>query len=170
MKKIEDIIKLKYIELENVKVKFTVKLLQYELNAVIYKYKQKYAFNEYITQFIDELTNKVTQSQPYKEKDKEVEELLTRTRDIIIQLRNHNETPSKQEFDYAIDSALRYILFTFSKKKQEMGLYEEIELLNELKTIKSIIVSNKLTETDRVKNSYKLMEQLQNNIINIIKE
>ena len=170
MKRIEEVIKIKVIQLENVKVKFTVKLLQYQLNSIIYKYKQKYAFNEYITQFIDELTNNVKESQPFKEKDKELEELLSKTRDIIIQLREYKEPQTATELECGIDSTLRYMLFQYSKNKQEMGLYEEIELLEELKLIKQIITRTNITTTPRINNSYKLIEQLQNNIIKYIKE
>ena len=172
MKKIEDIIKIKLIQLDNVKVKFTVKLLQYDLNAIIFKYKQKYAFQEHTTKLIKELTDTVTNSQPYKDKDKEVEEILTKTRDIIILLREYNKNTviNPQDLSQTIDSSLRYILFQYSKNKQDIDLYKQLEILDELKLIKHIITSNNIQETERIKNSYKLIEQIKENIINIIKE
>ena len=159
-------INIKSIKLENVKVKFTVKLLQYQLNNILFKYNQKYVFNEYISNLINELKTTVIESQPYQEKDKEVEELLLKTRDIINQLRGIKTPTDKQELNTAIDNTLRYILYNYTKKKADMSLYEEIEVLNEVKLIRQIIQTNNLDITPRIQNSYKLIAQLKENIIN----
>lgn len=164
MKRINDVIKIKYIQLENVKVKFQIKLLQYNLNGIIYKYNNKYAFKEYINNFINELINAVVKSN--LKDDEEAKEIITRTKELICILRKYNETPS--DVAGAVDNTLKYILFQYSKNKAQMTLYELIDMLDELKTIKSIIRNNKLDDTPRTENSYKLINQIQQRIYEII--
>lgn len=163
MKKIEEL-KIKNITLENVKVKFQVKLLQYNLNSIIYRYRQKYAFKEIVDELINKLTKEVIKSN--LKEDEEAGEIITKAREIIKQLiiysKNCNITP--KEAQEGVDCSLRYILYYYSKNKERMELEEQIELLKELVLFKKVISNYNLNITDRINNAYKLEKQLRESI------
>lgn len=162
MRRIEEIINCKSITLDNKQVKFQVKLLQYNINNLIFKYKNRYAFQEYIDEFIEKISNEVIKSN--LKDDEEANEVITKARNIIISLKKHKTVPSKQELEQAIDSTLRFILYQYAKHKEEFGLYEQIELLQELKIIVKMITKNKITITPRINNAYALERQLMDRI------
>ena len=164
MKKIEDL-KIKNITLENVKVKFQVKLLQYHLNNWIYKYKQKYAFQEFVDELINKLSNEVIKSN--LKKDEEAGELIDKARTIIksLMIYSKNTIITPKEATEGVDNMLRYILFTYSKNKGKLEINEEIEMLKEIGLIKNIISKYNLPITDRINNSYKLEKQIKDSII-----
>ena len=163
MQRIIDITNIKSITLENVKVKFQIKLLQYNLNNALYKYNQKFAFPQFVDELKAEITNIIKASN--LQDDKDAEETLTKARELYIILNNCTFNYSAEELNNAVDTALKYILYNFNRNKQSMTIHNEIEMLQELKTIKDVIVINSMPTTDRIKNSYKLIEQLKNGII-----
>ena len=115
MKKIGEVLDLKAIQLKNTKVKFVVKLLQYRLNTIIYRYNQKFSFKEYVVDFEEDLTSVVLDSG--LNGDKEAVELLGRVREIIRRLREHLKTdaPSLIDLNEAVDKSIRFTLFQYSK-------------------------------------------------------
>lgn len=160
MKRIADITNTKSIHLDNVKVKFQIKLLQYNINNILYKYNNKFAFPQYVEKLKSELTNTIKSANINDDKDST--ELLTKTRELYVKLCNHQ--PEHIE-ETAIDNSLKFILFNFIKNKATLDIQQEIELLEELKMYKDIIANNNIPATDRINNCYKLIEQLKNSII-----
>lgn len=165
MKRIEEVIKIKVLQLDNVKVEFKIKLLQWQLNNCIYKYKNKFAYPEFINRFIEELAEIIKHSTA--KNDNQAEELSNRLRDVVKNCRDYQRTVSitPQDLTETIDKTLRYILYQYSNNKANLTLNEQIELLQELKLLKQIIETNHITQTDRIKNAFKLIEQLRENII-----
>lgn len=159
MKRIADITNTKSITLENVKVKFQIKLLQYNINNILYKYNNKFAFPQYINLLKSELTKTIKAAN--LNDDKDATELLTKVRELYIKLCNHQ--PEQIE-EIAIDNSLKFILFNFIKNKTTLDIQQEIEMLEELKMFKDIITKNNIPVTDRIKNAYKLIEQLKTSI------
>lgn len=166
MKKIEDVINCKVIQLKNVKVNFKVKLLQYHLNAVIYRYNQKFSFKEYIIDLEKNLSDVVLASG--LREDKEAEELLEKVREVIRRLREHLKAnaPSLIDLNGAIDKSIRFVLFQYSKNKADMTLRQMIDILDEVKLLSRIVDGNNLSITDRVKNLRTLEKQLKERICN----
>lgn len=164
MKKIEELIGCKVIQLKNTKVKFVVKLLQYHLNAIIYRYNQKFSFKEYVVALEKDLTNAVLDSG--LSGDKEAVELLGKVRDIVKRLREHLKTnaPSLIDLNEAVDKSIRFTLFQYSKNKEDMTLRQMIDMLDEVKLQSRIVEDNNLSVTDRVKNLRVLENQLRNRI------
>lgn len=163
MKRITDITNTKGIKLANVKVPFQVKLLQYNINNILYTYNNKYCFPQYITKLKEELINVIKESN--LKDDKDAQELITKTRELYIAL---NDIPMANipEITIAVDNTLKYLLYSFNKDKTTITLEEEIKLLKELKLIKEVIEQNNIQPSERIKNTYKLMEQLKQSILN----
>ena len=164
MRKIEELVGCKAIQLKNTKVKFVVKLLQYHLNAIIYRYNQKFSFKEYVVDFEEDLTSVVLDSG--LNGDKEAVELLGRVREIIRRLREHLKTdaPSLIDLNEAVDKSIRFTLFQYSKNKADMPLRQMIDVLDEVKLLSRIVEENNLLVTDRVKNLRVLESQLKERI------
>lgn len=160
--KIYDIINITHIQLENVKVSFATKLLQYNINNLLFKYSRKYAFKENVDALIGKITDVIKNSEQYKENHPEATELFDKARNVVSQLKS---TTIKFDKVQAVDATLRYILFNFNKNKTTLTIFDEIEILDELKLIKKIIQDNNIQHTDRIKNCFKLYEQLKNSII-----
>lgn len=163
MQRIIDITNIKSITLDNVKVKFTVKLLQYNLNNALYKYNQKFAFPQFVDELKSEITN-IVKSANLSE-DKEATEVLTKARELYTTLNNITFNYTIEELNESIDTALKYILYNFNKNKLTLSLHNEVDIIQELKTLKDVIAINNIQHTDRIKNSFKLYEQLKNSII-----
>lgn len=163
MKRITDITNTKGIKLANVKVPFQVKLLQYNINNILYYYNNKYCFPQYITKLKEELINVIKESN--LKDDKDAQELITKTRELYIAL---NDIPMANinEITIAVDNTLKYLLYSFNKDKTTITLEEEIKLLKELKLIKEVIEQYNIQPSERIKNTYKLMEQLKQSILN----
>ena len=162
MKRIQEITNTPQIKLKNVRINFEVKLLQYQVNQLLYKYNNKYAFQQYITQLKEELVQLI-KSNEQTTKNKQAFELLTTLRKLYTTLNKHiaeNPTPD------AIDNTLKYILFNYTKNKPTITIVEELYLYNELKLLKSIIEENNIPITQRITNTYKLMSQLKLSITN----
>ena len=166
MKKIGELLDLKAIQLKNTKVRFVVKLLQYRLNTIIYRYNQKFSFKEYVVDFEKDLTSVVLDSG--LNGDKEAVELLGRVREIIRRLREHLKTdaPSLIDLNEAVDKSIRFTLFQYSKNKADMPLRQMIDVLDEVKLLSRIVEENSLLVTDRVKNLRVLESQLKERIYN----
>ena len=166
MKKIGEVLDLKAIQLKNTKVRFVVKLLQYRLNTIIYRYNQKFSFKEYVVDFEKDLTSVVLDSG--LNGDKEAVELLGRVREIIRRLREHLKTdaPSLIDLNEAVDKSIRFTLFQYSKNKADMPLRQMIDVLDEVKLLSRIVEENSLLVTDRVKNLRVLESQLKERIYN----
>ena len=164
MKKIEEVTKCKVIQLKNTKVKFVVKLLQYHLNAIIYRYNQKFSFKEYIVALEKDLTSVVLDSG--LSGDREAVELLGKVREIIKRLREHLKMNALSLIDLneAIDKSIRFTLFQYSKNKEDMTLRQMIDMLDEVKLQSRIVEDNNLLVTDRVKNLRVLENQLRDRI------
>ena len=161
MKRIQEITNAPQIKLKNVKINFEVKLLQYQVNQLLYKYNNKYAFSAYLTQLKEELVQLI-KSNESTIKNKQAFELLTILRKIYTTLNKHiaeNPTPD------AIDSTLKYLLFNYSKTKATININQELVLLNELKLLKSIIEENNIPITPRIKNADTLRNQLKESVI-----
>ena len=164
MKKIGEVLDLKAIQLKNTKVRFVVKLLQYRLNTIIYRYNQKFSFKESVVDFEEDLTSVVLDSG--LNGDKEAVELLGRVREIIRRLREHLKTdaPSLIDLNEAVDKSIRFTLFQYSKNKADMPLRQMIDVLDEVKLLSRIVEENSLLVTDRVKNLRVLESQLKERI------
>lgn len=166
MKKIGEVLNLKAIQLKNTKVKFVVKLLQYHLNAIIYRYNQKFSFKEYIVALEKDLTSVVLDSG--LSGDREAVELLGKVREIIRRLREYLKTdaPSLIDLNEAVDKSIRFVLFQYSKSKTDVTLRQMIDVLDEVKLLSRIVEENNLLVTDRVKNLRVLESQLKERIYN----
>lgn len=165
MKRIEEIINLHCIQLENVRVDFKTKLIQYHINNCIYKYKNKFAFVEVVENFITDLTNIILNNNAKNEK--QATEIVDKTREIIIRCKEYLKAPQGADAT-AIDSTLKYILFQYSKNKARLTIFEQIELLQELKTILTIIEKYRIAPSARIDNSRKLAEQLKTAIVQLL--
>lgn len=147
-------------------MKFVVKLLQYHLNAIIYRYNQKFSFKEYIVALEKDLTSVVLDSG--LSGDREAVELLGKVREIIRRLREHLKTdaPSLIDLNEAVDKSIRFVLFQYSKSKTDVTLRQMIDVLDEVKLLSRIVEENNLLVTDRVKNLRVLESQLKERIYN----
>lgn len=162
MKRIIDITNTKSITLDNVRVKFKVKLLQFYINELLYKYNNKYAFKEHVERFKDDFTATIKTADLGN--DKEATELLNKARELYAKILNYQE--DNVDCAEAVDSSLKYILFNYVKNKTTMTLKKEIDMLNELKAIISTVQRLNIPPTDRINNANKLVEQLKTSIIN----
>lgn len=160
MKRIYEIINTKSIRLDNVKVPFQVKLLQYNINNIIYKYNNKYAFQPVIETLKAELVKAINDSN--LKDNNEAQELINKVREIYITLNSY--IVDNTGIDIAVDNSLKYLLYEFNKNKLTLTIQQELILLNELKMLKDIISTNNITITERIKNAYKLIEQLKHSI------
>lgn len=160
MKRIFEITNTKAIKLDNVRVPFQVKLLQWQINQLLYAYNNKYAFEPIISQLKDDITKLVNDSN--LKNDKDAQELITKVRELYIALNSH--IVDNTGIDIAVDNALKYLLYQFNRDKLIMTLEQEIRMLNELKMTKEIITQHNLPITERIKNSYQLIEQLKRSI------
>lgn len=147
-------------------MKFVVKLLQYHLNAIIYRYNQKFSFKEYIVALEKDLTSVVLDSG--LSGDREAVELLGKVREIIRRLREHLKTdaPSLIDLNEAVDKSIRFVLFQYSKSKTDVTLRQMIDVLDGVKLLSRIVEENNLLVTDRVKNLRVLESQLKERIYN----
>ena len=145
-------------------MKFVVKLLQYHLNAIIYRYNQKFSFKEYIVALEKDLTSVVLDCG--LRGDREAVELLGKVREIIKRLREHLKMNALSLIDLneAIDKSIRFTLFQYSKNKEDMTLRQMIDMLDEVKLQSRIVEDNNLLVTDRVKNLRVLENQLRDRI------
>lgn len=160
MKRIQEITNTPQIKLKNVRINFDVKLLQYQVNQLLYRYNNKYAISEYISQLKYDLIQLMKENDKTT-KNKQAFELLTAVRNLYTTLNKHiaeNPTPE------AIDNTLKFLLFNYMKTKATININQELEFLNELKLIRNIIENNKIPITSRVKNSYTLIQQLTESI------
>lgn len=160
MKRIFEITNTKAIKLENVKVSFQIKLLQWQINQLLYEYNNKYAIAPIINQLKEEITKLVNNSN--LNNDKDAQELITKTRELYKTL---NQQLDSKDIDIVVDNTLKFILYQFNRDKLIMTLEKEIRMLNELKMTRDIITQHNLPITERIKNSYKLIEQLKRSII-----
>ena len=160
MKRIFEITNAKAIKLENVRVPFQVKLLQWQINQLLYAYNNKYAFEPIISQLKDDITKLVNDSN--QKNDKDAQELITKVREIYVNLNSY--IVDNTGIDIAVDNTLKYIMYNFTKDKLTLTLQQEINLLDELKMAKEIITQHNLPITERIKNSYQLIEQLKRSI------
>ena len=160
MKRIFEITNTKSIKLDNVKVPFQVKLLQYTINNILYKYNNKYGFNIIINQLKEELIKAINDSN--LKDDKDAQELINKVRELYISLNSY--TQDNTGIDIAVDNTLKFLLYQFNRDKLIMTLQQEINLLNELKMTREIITTNNIPVTERIKNSYQLIEQLKHSI------
>lgn len=162
MKRIQEITQTPQIKLKNVKINFEVKLLQYQVNQLLYKFNNKFAFPQYIQQLKEELVSLI-KSNDRIIKNKQSFELLTVSRRIYTTLNKYHAEPATPE---AIDSTLKFLLFNYTKNKPTITVYEELYLFNELKLLKSIIEQYNIPITPRITNTYNLMSQLKLSITN----
>lgn len=160
MKRIYEIINTKSIRLDNVKVPFQIKLLQYNINNLLFKYNNKYTFQPVIETLKAELVKAINDSN--LKDNNEAQELITKAREIYITLNSH--IVDNTGIDIAVDNSLKYLLYEFNKNKLTLTIQQELILLNELKMLKEIITVNNITITERIKNAYKLIEQLKHSI------
>lgn len=160
MKRVIEITNKKSIVLDNVRVKFQVKLLQYNINNLLFKFNNKYAFQPVIEALKAELTKAINQSN--LKADNEAQELITKAREVYIALNDYKY--DSNGLDIAVDNTLKYLLYEFNKNKLTLTIQQELILLNELKMLKEIITTHNLPITERIKNAYKLIEQLKRSI------
>lgn len=160
MKRIFDITNTKSIRLDNVKVPFQIKLLQYNINNILFKYNNKYAFQPVIETLKAELVKAINNSN--LKDNNEAQELITKARQIYISLNSY--TPDNTGIEIAVDNSLKYLLYEFNKNKLTLTIQQELILLNELKMLKDIISTSNITITERIKNAFKLIEQLKHSI------
>ena len=160
MKRIQEITNTPQIKLKNVRINFDVKLLQYQVNQLLFKYNNKYAISEYISQLKQDLIQ-VMKDNEKTTKNKQAFELLTAVRNLYTTLNKYHAEPATPE---AIDNTLKFLLFNYTKQKATINIYQELQLLNELKLLKNVIEKYKIPITSRIKNSYTLIQQLTESI------
>lgn len=161
MKRIFEITNTKAIKLENVKVSFQIKLLQWQINQLLYEYNNKYAIAPIINQLKEEITKLVNDSN--LNNDKDAQELINKVREICVNLNSY--TQDNTGIDIAVDNTLKFILYQFNRDKLTLDIHQKLDMLNELKMTRDIITQHNLPITERIKNSYKLIEQLKRSII-----
>lgn len=161
MKRIFEITNTKAIKLDNVKVSFRIKLLQYQINQLLYEYNNKYAFAPTINQLKEEITKVVNESNIKEDKDHP--EIITKVRELYKSLNSY--TQDNTGIDIAVDNTLKFILYQFNRDKLTLDIHQKLDMLNELKMTRDIITQHNLPITERIKNSYKLIEQLKRSII-----
>lgn len=161
MKRIQEVTGVKRIELDNVKVSFPIKLLQWQINNLLFNYNNKYAYPHNISTLKKELVDIITKSN-IKE-DKQSGEILEKARVIYKCLHTYIYDIDKQE--EAIDDTARYILYTYSKKKSVMTVTQQIEMLTEIKGLLQYISTNNIQPTERISNLSKLAQQLRETIV-----
>ena len=166
MKRVQEITGKKRIELDNVKVSFPIKLLQWQINNLLYQYNNKYAFPHTITNLTKELVDIVKKSKINEEKQSD--EILTKARNLYTSLHTYTNTKDKEEENKAVDDSIRFILFNYSKKKNVMSVTQQVELLTEIKEMLSYISSNGIPTTERINNLSKLSQQLRERIVSQI--
>lgn len=170
MKRIEEVIGTKAIQLENVKVDFKIKLIQYQLNNAIYKYKNKFAIPIVVSKFINDITAIIKNSDIAD--NKQAEELINKARNIVALCITHNKQykPTGEELSNAVDSTLKFILYQYSKDKDTIkhSPTKQLEILDELKLIFAIIKYEDIPVTDRISNAKKLSRQLAELLVNDI--
>ena len=161
MKRIQEVTGKKRIELDNIKVSFPIKLLQWQLNNLLYNYNNKYAYPHTISTLKKELVEIINKSN-IKE-DKQSGEILEKARVIYKCLHTYIYDIDEQE--KAIDDTARYLLYTYSKKKNVMTVTQLIEMLTEIKGLLQYISSNNIQPTERISNLSKLAQQLKGTIV-----
>lgn len=161
MKRIQEVTGVKRIELDNVKVSFPIKLLQWQINNLLFNYNNKYAYPHNISTLKKELVDIITKSK-IKE-DKQSGEILQKARTLYISL--HTYIYDIDEKEKAIDDTARYILYTYSKKKSVMTVTQQIEMLTEIKGLLQYISTNNIQPTERISNLSKLAQQLKDTIV-----
>ena len=152
------------IHLDNVKVSFKVKLLQYQLNEAIFKYSNKFALPIYINALKTTIADLVIASN--HNSDKEYTELINKARELYKTLNKFKPNYKYEEIAKAIDDTLKYILYQYIKAKHNITLNEEIELIKEVKLLLNYINEEKFFSTNRITNTRKLYNQLKESIIN----
>lgn len=164
MKRIQEITCIKRIDLENVKVSFPIKLLQWKINNLLYQFNNKYAFPHTISNLKRELIDIVVNSKINEEKQSE--EILSKARLLYSSLHTYlQKTTIQEEQDKAIDDSIKYILFNYSKKKNVMSVTQQVEMLTEIKEMLTYISNNAIKITDRINNLFKLSQQLKESIV-----
>ena len=161
MKRIQEVTGVKRIELDNVKVSFPIKLLQWQINNLLFNYNNKYAYPHTISTLKKELVDIITKSN-IKE-DKQSGEILQKARTLYISL--HTYIYDIDEKEKAIDDTARYILYTYTKKKNVMTVTQQLEMLTEIKGLLQYISSNSIQPTERISNLSKLARQLKDTIV-----
>jgi hypothetical protein len=152
------------IHLDNVKVSFKVKLLQYQLNEAIFKYSNKFALPIYINALKTTIADLVIASN--HNSDKEYTELINKARELYKTLNKYTCNYKYEEIAKAIDDTLKYILYQYIKAKHNITLNEELELIKEVKLLLNYIKEEKFYTTNRITNTRKLYNQLKESIIN----
>lgn len=152
------------IHLDNVKVSFKVKLLQYQLNEAIFKYSNKFALPIYINALKTTIADLVIASN--HNSDKEYTELINKARELYKTLNKFKPNYTYEEKAKAIDDTLKYILYTYTKTKHNISLNDELELIKEIKLLLNYINDEKIFSTNRITNTRKLYNQLKASIIN----
>lgn len=162
--RIKDIQNFNAIHLDNVKVSFKVKLLQYQLNEAIFKYSNKFALPIYINALKTTIADLVIASN--HNSDKEYTELINKARELYKTLNKFKPNYTYEEKSKAIDDTLKYILYQYIKAKHSITLNEELELIKEVKLLLNYIKEEKFYTTNRITNTRKLYNQLKASIIN----
>lgn len=152
------------IHLDNVKVSFKVKLLQYQLNEAIFKYSNKFALPIYINALKTTIADLVIASN--HNSDKEYTELINKARELYKTLNKFKPNYTYEEKAKAIDDTLKYILYQYIKAKHNITLNDELELIKEVKLLLNYIKEEKFYTTNRITNTRKLYNQLKASIIN----
>lgn len=112
---------------------------------------------------IQELIDIVKKSNIQEEKEKHTKEILQKARTLYTSLHTYIHTQDEQE--KAIDDTARFILYTYSKKKNVMTVTQQIEMLTEIKGLLQYISSSNIQPTERISNLSKLSQQLKETIV-----
>lgn len=164
VERIKDIQNFNAIHLDNVKVSFKVKLLQYQLNEAIFKYSNKFALPIYINALKTTIADLVIKSN--HNSDKEYTELINKARELYKTLNKFSPNYTYEEIAKALDDTLKYILYQYIKAKHNITLNDELELIKEVKLLLNYIKEEKFYTTNRITNTRKLYNQLKASIIN----
>lgn len=183
MQKILELTNIKTIKLDNVKVNFQIKLLQWKINQLLYKYNYCYAFPYYVENFKIELCDLIRNSN--LSEDKEAKELITKAKELYNIINQIKFEYTHEVFADGVDKALSYIMYKYIKSKNEQGYstYTPTQIINltlEIKYFKDIVTTSDFKQAyfnktlftkqqmDRVTNAFKLYEQLKQSVIALI--
>lgn len=149
---------IRVIYLDNERVNFQVKLLQWRINKLISKYSNKYAVPLNINKFKDELFECITSSQLLNDID--AVELIQKARVLYKTLTKATKAYTIEDYKILIDGYINYILFNYNAYKDKLNITQKDDLRKELLSIIYLVRELKLKKSKRVSEATKLIKEL----------
>lgn len=163
MNRVEEILKdLSVIKLDKEK-DIKIRLLQFRINELLFKFKNKYAFNLTIIRLVNELKQLIHNQTITDELKSNIKLIAQRLQDY-----HDNYNPTIKDITNAVDNSCKYILFQYVKNKDTYNIHQLIYLNIEIKELIEIINTYNIEHTSRINNFFKLKEQVKERIISIL--